>query len=179
MVLENFPPSIHSIIIFSILLQTVESFHNSTASDDASLNSTFLEQSYSDTGEDWYYSQELFEHAARVSTLAEKFGLTAFKPFQKHIIDATLDGKDSLVTHPTGSGKGLCFQYPPVYHNKNWIIITPTISLMQDQVHKLTEIGIPSVYLGSAQMDKRLEASALMPESEQLLIFVTPEWVRA
>ena len=85
-------------------------------------------------------------------------------------IDATLDGKDSLVIHPTGSEKSLCFQY-------QGISITLTISLMQDQVHKLTEIGIPSVYLGSAQMDKRLEACALMPESEQLLISVTPEWV--
>ena len=54
------------------------------------------------------------------------------------------------------------------------IIITPTISLMQDQVHKL---GIPSVFLGSAQLDKSVEFQSLMPDSKQLLIFVTPEFV--
>jgi superfamily II DNA helicase RecQ len=48
---------------------------------------------------------------------------------------------------------------------------------MQDQVHKLTELGIPSVFLGSAQLGKSLEVQALMPDSKQLIVFVTPEWV--
>ena len=88
-----------------------------------------------------------------------------------------IKGKDSLIIQPTGSGKSLCFQFPPVYQNKKAIIITPTISLMQDQVHKLTGLGIPSVFLGSAQLDKSLETQALLPESKELIIFVTPEWV--
>ena len=71
----------------------------------------------------------------------------------------------------------ICFQFPPVYENKKAIIIAPTISLMQDQVHKLTELGIPSVFLGSAQLGKSLEVQALMPDSKQLIVFVTPEWV--
>ena len=50
-----------------------------------------------------------FKHASRVSTLAERFELTSFKPFQKEIIDMTIKGKDSLVIQPTGSGKSLCF----------------------------------------------------------------------
>ena len=89
----------------------------------------------------------------------------------------TVKGKDSLVIQPTGSGKSLCFQFPPVYQNKKAIIITPTISLMQDQVHKLTGLGIPSVFVGCAQLDKSLENQALLPESKELIIFVTPEWV--
>ena len=76
---------------------------------------------------------------------------------------------------PTGSRKSLCLQFPPVH--KKTIIVPPTISLMQDHVRKLTEIGIPSVLLGSVQHDKSLEAQALMPENKNLLIFVTPEWV--
>ena len=100
------------------------------------------------------------------------------KPFQKEIIDTVLDGKDTLVIQRTGSGKRLCFQYPAVYLNKKAIIVTPTISLMQDQVHKLNSIGISSVFLGSAQLDKQVEAvQVLQPESKELVVFVTPEWI--
>ena len=120
---------------------------------------------------------ESFKHATVIATLAEKFNLTSLKPFQKTIIDAVLDGKDTLVIQPTGSGKSLCFQYPPVYLNKKAIIVTPTISLMQDQVHKLNSIGISSVFLGSAQLDKQVEVQALQPESKDLVVFVTPEWI--
>ena len=48
---------------------------------------------------------------------------------------------------------------------------------MQDQVSKLTNLGIPAIYLGSAQLDKSLETRALMSDSEYALIFVTPEWM--
>ena len=122
-------------------------------------------------------AEDSFQHTTLVATFAEKFNLTSFKPFQKTVITAALDGRDNLVIHPTGSGKSLCFQFLPVYLNKKAIVITPTISLMQDQVHKLNSIGIPSVFLGSAQLDKQIEAQALKPDSRECLIFVTPEWV--
>ena len=61
--------------------------------------------------------------------------------------------RNTLVIYPTGSGKSLCFQFPPVYENKKAVVITPTISLMQDQVYKLNQLGIPSVFLGSAEFD--------------------------
>ena len=69
-----------------------------------------------------------------------------------------------------------CFQFPPVHQNKKAVIVTPTISLMQDQVHDLYSKGISSVYLGSAQLDKQAEESAMSLEGEGL-IFVTPEWI--
>ena len=77
-------------------------------------------------------TDEMIEHATFVATLAEKFKLTSFKPFQKDIIKAVLDGKDALVIHPIGSGKSLCFLFPPVYKEQKAIVVTPTISLMQD-----------------------------------------------
>ena len=52
-----------------------------------------------------------------------------------------------------------------------------SISLMQDQVHKLNALGIPSIFLGSAQLDKQAEIRVLEPDNKELLIFVTPEWV--
>ena len=91
-----------------------------------------------------------FLEASMVMTLAERFNLTKFEHIQKKVISALLSGKDCLVVHPTGSGKSLCFQFPPVFENKKAIVVTPTISLMQDQVANLEEKGIKAVYLGSA-----------------------------
>ena len=121
--------------------------------------------------------EKSFVDAELIATLAERFQLTSFKQFQKDTIEAMLAGKDTLVLYPTGSGKSLCFQFPPVYLGKKAIIVTPTISLMQDQVQKLNSLGIQSVYLGSAQFDKQAESHALDPTSEETLIFVTPEWI--
>ena len=122
-------------------------------------------------------AEDSFQHATLIATLAERFSLTAFKPFQKKIINAALEGRDTLVVQPTGSGKGLCFQFPPVYQNKKAVVITPTISLMQDQVQKLNRIGIPATFVGSAQLDKQIEKDAFSPDSKEGIIFVTPEWV--
>ena len=127
--------------------------------DQSTLESDDSQYSMDDRYDDIFNSSSLddtLQHATLIATLAERFGLTSFKPFQREVIDATLQGKDTLVIYPTGSGKSLCFQFPPVYENKKRIIITPTVSLMQDQVQKLNGIGIPSVYLGSAQFDKNM-----------------------
>ena len=52
-------------------------------------------------------SEQSFSDAILVATLTEKFGLTSFKPFQKEVINATLECKDTVVIQPTGSGKSL------------------------------------------------------------------------
>ena len=54
---------------------------------------------------------EALQHATLIATLTERFKLTSFKPFQREIINATLQGKDSLIIQPTGSGKSLCFLF--------------------------------------------------------------------
>lgn len=119
---------------------------------------------------------DTFREATLVSTLAERFSLTHFKGFQKEVVKATPDGRDSVVLQPTGSGKSFCFQFPPIYENKKAVVISPTISLMQDQVTNLREKGIPAIFLGSAQLDKQAESNAL-EESGERIIFVTPEWI--
>ena len=72
--------------------------------------------------------------------IADKFGLTSFKKLQQTVIEACVEGKDSMVLHPTGSGKSLCFQFLPVHLRKKGI--TSTISSMQDQIEKLNSLGI-------------------------------------
>ena len=71
--------------------------------------------------------------------------MTRFEHFQGKVISALSFGKDCLVVHPTGSGKSLCFQFPPVFKNKMVIVVTPTISLIQDQVTNLEEKGMKAV----------------------------------
>ena len=93
------------------------------------------------------------------------------------MINAVLEKRDSLVIQPTGSGKSLCFQFPAVYTKTVTLVITPTISLMQDQTNELEKRGIPATYLGSAQLDPNAESEALSADSNNLLLFVSPEWL--
>ena len=117
-----------------------------------------------------------FTEAPLVVTLAERFGLTRFKKYQQSIINAILDGNDCLVIQPTESGKSLCFQFPPIHENKKAVIITPTISLMQDHVTNANKMGLSAAYLGSAQLDLTAEERVFSEEHNIQLIYVTPEW---
>ena len=150
-----------------------------TATDKSQYSTERLSQASSATDDGKFCSQcdISFQDAMLIATLAEKFCITSFKSFQKKIIDATLEGRDTLVIHPTGRGKSLCFQFPPVFQDKKAFVITPTISLMQDQVHGLQQKGINSTFLGSAQPNKQAECNALDPQSDISKIFVTPDWI--
>ena len=88
---------------------------------------------------------ESFQEATLIATLAEALGLTKFKVYQKEIILLVLEDKDTLVIQPTGSGKLLCFQFPTIYHHKITVVVSPTISLMQDQVVNLKSKNINNI----------------------------------
>lgn len=107
------------------------------------------------------------------STLKEYFGFTKFRPFQKEIITKILQGQDCLVVMATGSGKSLCYQLPPLISNNAAVVISPLISLMQDQVMALKERGIKAEYLSSAQTDSSVASKARA--GEYALLFITPE----
>ena len=85
--------------------------------------------------------------------LEKLWGVREFRPLQKEAIDAAMRKKDVLVIIATGGGKSLCYQMVGILLNKPVVVITPLISLMQDQVHSLNTRGISACYLGSAQQD--------------------------
>jgi len=114
---------------------------------------------------------------SKVVTLVESFSLLSFYPYQKFIIDAVLDKKDTIVIQSTGNGKSLCFQFPPVYLQKKAIVIMPTISLMRDQTIQVNEHGIKVAYMGSAAKYQQMTTLALDQTSDVNIIFVTPEWL--
>lgn len=103
--------------------------------------------------------------------------MTHFKDFQCRIIKAVLNNKDTLVIQPTGRDKSLCFQFPAIYTKKLTLVITPTVSLMQDQTHELGKVGINATYLGSSQFDPHAESKVFSPNSDVSILFVSPEWL--
>ena len=152
---------------------------DSTASNVSTSNYSTTDDSFM---EDDPAVDEIFSHIDVNSTaqryiLAEKFGITRFQDFQKEAIEATLQGRDVLVIQPTGKGKSLCYQFPAVFSGNTTLVITPTISLMQDQTHELTAKGINAVFLGSAQTDPLAETKAFNRDTPNTIVYVSPEWL--
>lgn len=115
------------------------------------------------------------DDGALQKTLQETFGYNSFREGQVQVIQALLDKRDVAVFWATGQGKSLCYQIPSLHKNQVAVVVSPLISLMQDQVHKLNGLSKEPVatFLGSAQQDPQEERKAL--QGDYNLIYVTPE----
>jgi ATP-dependent DNA helicase RecQ len=82
--------------------------------------------------------------------LRSVFGFDGFRALQEEIVANILAERDTLVVMPTGSGKSLCYQLPALLFPGLTVVVSPLISLMQDQVTQLQELGIPAAALNSA-----------------------------
>lgn len=109
------------------------------------------------------------------STLFKVFGFSTFRDGQEQVVSASLKGQDTAVFWATGMGKSLCYQIPALFSRKPAFIISPLISLMQDQCVKLNNICGQHVatFLGSAQKDSQIEIRAM--RGDFLLVYLTPE----
>ncbi len=81
--------------------------------------------------------------------LERTFGYASFRGQQAEIIEHTVAGGDSLVLMPTGGGKSLCFQIPSLIREGVGVVVSPLISLMQDQVVSLQQAGVRAAFLNS------------------------------
>lgn len=79
------------------------------------------------------------------------FGHSGFRPGQKDVIENAMQGRDVFVLMPTGGGKSLCYQLPAWCCPGLSVIISPLLSLIEDQVQSMTKLGVRSVFLNSAQ----------------------------
>jgi len=112
-----------------------------------------------------------------IQFLSDEFGHSKFKPLQWRIIKSVLEERrDQCVVMSTGYGKSLCYQFPAVYSNTLSIVISPLISLMEDQVLKLESSGIKAALLGSAQANQDRVMQGLSKSLYQVL-YVTPEFM--
>ncbi|XP_062933266.1 bifunctional 3'-5' exonuclease/ATP-dependent helicase WRN isoform X2 [Cynocephalus volans] len=110
----------------------------------------------------------------QIICLKTYFGHSSFKPVQWKVIHSVLEERrDNVVVMATGYGKSLCFQYPPVYVGKIGVVISPLISLMEDQVLQLEMSNIPACFLGSAQSKVVLEDIRL---GKYRIVYITPEF---
>ena len=108
--------------------------------------------------------------------LQNVFGFAEFRPGQKSIIDTLLDRNNVLVVMPTGSGKSLCFQVPALVTGGLTVVVSPLISLMQDQVTALRLNGIAADSINSANdSDENIAAWRRAVAGESHLLYMAPE----
>jgi bloom syndrome protein len=118
--------------------------------------------------------------------LKDRFRMKGFRHNQLEAINATLAGEDAFVLMPTGGGKSLCYQLPAVVRTGKTrgmtIVVSPLLSLMQDQVDHMKALGIQAVAFNSecSAEYKRQVMGAFNernPENFVELLYVTPEMV--
>ncbi|XP_062827783.1 bifunctional 3'-5' exonuclease/ATP-dependent helicase WRN isoform X4 [Anolis carolinensis] len=113
-------------------------------------------------------------NSKQTACLKMYFGHSNFKLVQWKVISSVLqDRRDNLVVMATGYGKSLCFQFPPVYTGGTGIVISPLISLMEDQVLQLEMSGVQACLLGSAQ-SKNIRGD--IKAGHYRVVYITPEF---
>lgn len=110
------------------------------------------------------------------AALKQYYGYDSFRPGQEQAVSAVLSGRDALCVMPTGAGKSVCYQLPAAVLPGITIVISPLISLMQDQVAALNQMGLRAAYLNSTltprQMEKAMDNACA---GVYKLIYVAPE----
>src|SRR5579862_4192608 len=108
--------------------------------------------------------------------LQQLFGLDDFRPAQRGVIEDVLRGKDVLCVMPTGAGKSLCYQLPAAIQGGLTIVVSPLISLMEDQVQQLRDEGVSAAFLNSALTPAmRRQAMQEIERGFRGLLYVAPE----
>ena len=126
-------------------------------------------------------SNSLFSDIAEVSgaahtVLKQVFGHDGFRGRQLDAIEAALEGRDCVVLMPTGGGKSLCFQIPPLLNGGCTVVVSPLIALMQDQVVSLGELGLAAACLNSAMSGaEQRDVIDQLGRGELRLLYLAPE----
>jgi ATP-dependent DNA helicase RecQ len=108
--------------------------------------------------------------------LSRWWGFDTLRPLQAEAIAAALAGRDSLVVMPTGGGKSLCYQVPPLVGDTTDVVVSPLVALMKDQVDALEAIGYPAAALhGGMSQEERAAVRDRLAAGEIRLLFTAPE----
>ena len=104
------------------------------------------------------------------------FGYDSFRAGQKSVIDSILAGRDAFAVMPTGAGKSVCYQIPAVLLPGITMVVSPLISLMQDQVKALNEAGVPAAFINSSLSEKDYnETIRRARQGIYKIIYIAPE----
>ena len=105
-----------------------------------------------------------------------RFGLDAFRPGQREAIEQLLKVGRALLVAPTGGGKSLVYQLPASLLPGTSLVISPLVSLMQDQVDALDAAGVPATFLAATLESDELRARMRsIAEGRVKLAYVAPE----
>lgn len=111
-----------------------------------------------------------------LETLKVYFGYDTFREGQESIINTILSGRDIMAIMPTGAGKSICYQVPALILPGITLVISPLISLMQDQVKALNEAGVHAAYINSSLSEGQIsKALQLAEQGVYKIIYVAPE----
>ncbi|KAF5299941.1 hypothetical protein FQA39_LY11314 [Lamprigera yunnana] len=140
-----------------------------------------LSKSLDKTAEKQYRGTNFSWSSNVENLLRDTFKLKEFRSKQLVAINATLSKKDLLLLMPTGGGKSLCYQLPALVGNSMTLVISPLLSLIEDQLIGLNKLGIysRSINSGTDKEDKKLINSFLSKGTKPVikLLYVTPEWL--
>ena len=111
-----------------------------------------------------------------LEALQRYFGYESFRPGQAGIVNALLNGRDVLGVMPTGAGKSICYQIPATILPGISLVVSPLISLMQDQVDALNDVGFPALFVNGMQTpDQQDFALSMAANGQAKLLYVAPE----
>ncbi|RUO32667.1 DNA helicase RecQ [Aliidiomarina sanyensis] len=114
--------------------------------------------------------------AAAKAQLRDIFGYTSFRFGQEAIIRAILRGQDTLALLPTGAGKSLCYQLPALLLRGITLVVSPLVSLMDDQVDAMRELGVPAGAIHSGMSSPEvIETFRQLHRGELKLVYLAPE----
>ncbi|MEY3921388.1 MAG: hypothetical protein RL634_1149 [Bacteroidota bacterium] len=115
-------------------------------------------------------------HPTPQEILQQYWGFDQFRPIQEDIIQAVLNGKDSLAILPTGGGKSICFQVPALIKDGTCLVISPLIALMLDQVERLNKLGISAKAIHTGlSADEIEDIISLCEEGDLKFLYISPE----
>lgn len=122
--------------------------------------------------------EPMAEQLTPESLLRTHWGHAHFRPLQREIILASLEGRDVVGILPTGAGKSLCFQIAGRLRGGLTLVISPLIALMHDQVQGLEKRGLPATYLNSTlapeEIERRLRG---LLQGQFHFLYLSPEWL--
>ena len=112
--------------------------------------------------------------------IRDYFGFRKFRPGQAEAVHSALQGQDTLVVMPTGSGKSLCFQLTALALDGITVVVSPLISLMKDQVDNLFANGVWAVGMNSTLTPpEQLAAEKDITQGRARIVYSTPERLAA
>ena len=117
---------------------------------------------------------------AALAALRKHFGFEDFRDAQREVIEAILDGHDTVVVMPTGGGKSLCYQLPAMMREGVTLVVSPLIALMKDQVDALQARNLPATFINSSLDFEEQKARVRdIRQGRYRLVYVAPERFRS